>query len=217
MPTPVTPVDAWTTPLNIPADGEPANSASILQYMQVAANRLQFLRNRLIGASQQAVRLHVPVFAPGQANWTVSGTFYPNAFCSVSTLQTYYMPIQGWGASVGGQSSQPAITQIGCVLQGASGHAALPAIMPRLQLVSHLSAAAIGGSGAIPETVHADQVDTSANTAAYQVWHNVQQTLGVVVPYNPTAQYGLRLSSEAGANAIVGLTIGHAWIEITST
>jgi hypothetical protein len=219
MPTNITPADAWTTPVPIPNNGEPANQASISQYIQPIADRLEFLRKRIIGASSQSIRLHVPIQTQGtNANWAVdANTGYLKAAASINTAQSLYLPLQAFGAIVSGGPSSPTITQMGIMLLGATGHAALPATMPKLELVQWVTAAALGGNGAIPETVLATQSDTSANTAAYQVWHNVQQTLGVPPAYNPTAQWALKLTNEAGANALAGLLAGHAWIEVTGT
>lgn len=219
MPTNITPADAWTTPLPIPNNGEPANQASISQYIQPIADRLEFIRKRIVGASAQAIRLHIPIQTQGvNGNWTVdTNTGYPKAVASTNTAQVLYLPIQAWGPSVPGGPSSPTITQIGAMFLGQTGHAALPATMPKLELVQWVTAAALGGNGAIPETVLATQADTSPNTASYQVWHNVQLNVGVPPAYNPTAQWALKITNEAGANALSGLLVGHAWIEVTGT
>jgi hypothetical protein len=108
------------------------------------------------------------------------------------------------------------IRSINVVLRGAGGHAALPATPPAISLVAADLTAAIGGAlDPNYTTVAGPQVDTSANTAAYQLTHAISLS-GLSITVNANTLYAVRLAGEAGANGLIGMRVMSASAEVSA-
>jgi hypothetical protein len=101
------------------------------------------------------------------------------------------------------------INLISCTIQGASGHAAVPATMPKLSLFRHV----VGGSPALVTSI----TDTAATVGAYHAARalvlNAPTFAGEEI--QPNCRYFFCLEGEAGANSAVGLKILSSYVGIT--
>lgn len=199
----ITPANGpWAVPLVIPADGETINSASVLQYMQEVANRLEFLRRRVLGAADVANQVTYRLDASqaqlfnGTANYRIScalGTAPTVDNLVLSATETFLVPFPILPGSL--------IRGFSALHRGAAAHAALPAVMPKIELVS---VSWFPGGGVTPTVGVVDtQADTSASTAALQAAHYISKTIAPITVVDPT-MYFLRMTGESGANALIG-------------
>lgn len=218
----IVPVNAYGATLPIPADGEPANSASIAQYVQEIANRLEYLRQRTPGANPPAnlIRVIIPIVESAQGTgWTygrsTNGTQLLSPYLQNSdvalqrecAVQVPWLPVG------------IIIRAFGCVMQAATTHAALPANMPTLSLCAYSIAAGYVGAAAEPfgppETIIDSQIDTSPNIAAYNIGHVVSKSLTKIVAAGEF--YQIKWRNESGANSQTGNTIRSFYIDISGT
>lgn len=200
MTTPITPVNAWGATLSIPQDLEPANSASIALYVQELANRLEYLRKRMPGASAtaDALRVLTPLATGIQngANYVYQVSATPGNFPFVlqSSLGStpMFFPVAGLfpGAT---------IKTIYMRYTSVTLRAGLPAVMPRIELASYDRSTA-----APAETVLANAIDPSVSAALYQTVHDVTVNLGAPEVVSPAKLYFLKVFGESGANSAVG-------------
>lgn len=210
----------WAATLNIPADGEAVNSASVLGYIQEVANRLEYLRQRTPGANPVANVIELfpeaesfdcnPLFT---TDWVIS--FVGSGGGS-----------PGYGTVLQNAIAQPAVRvstsidrflRTGMIIRamsvdfcGKAGHAALPATMPVVRLykfprsigVAHSSFYSPGGG--ITATLIDTQSDTSANAAAYQVLHTISKTITPETVDLSSWTYLLSVGGEYSTNALSG-------------
>lgn len=208
----------WAT-INIPADGEAVSSASVLGYMQVVANELEFLRRRLPGASAPANLLTVgkpageSVIKLASTVWAVSLPTGPAG--AVSTL-----------GLIGVSSTEPALISLDGLIPGAilrnfkawfrgGVHAGLPAVMPKIELVKFSPSGVVGINATPTYTVVDTMVDASANTAAYQPGHIVTKAIAAPPTVGADEQWGIRIYGESGANSQVGLEAIWAAVDVS--
>ncbi len=214
MPTTITPtVGPWVTPLQIPSDGENVSSASVAQYVQEIANRLELIRARVPGlsASGSPIRLLAPPaesFRPSGPEWGLTQATPSNAPAAV-TLMVSSVQILFPLDLVAGQVVQG----YGCMMRGAAGHAALPAVMPSISLV-YIDVTGSGGSDPGFSTANGPVVDPSANTAAYQANHTFGNS-GVSHTVVANRQYYLRFTPESSTNALVGLRVISGYVDVS--
>lgn len=93
------------------------------------------------------------------------------------------------------------LTSVAAYLKGAGAHSALPATMPKLELFKQSDS----GSGPIRTTVFS-VTDSSANAAAYDAHHVISAVGLTEAIQRNTYLYKLRITGEAGANALSGLS-----------
>jgi hypothetical protein len=101
-------------------------------------------------------------------------------------------------------SLNPSTHLTACVvtLIGAAAHVSLPGTPPAVTLQTRDLAP--GGSSTSWSTV-ATQADTSAGTTEYQQIHTISLTVNAAVTV--TSEYRVKVTGEAGAGALVGLTL----------
>jgi hypothetical protein len=222
----VTPTNGpWAATLNIPADGESVNSASVLAYVQEVANRLEYLRQRVPGANPVAniidrvvaVEMGTPAFA---ADWVL------NAGQGVAALYPAYRQIAQAAATGGPVFDLDPVLLNGQIIRtmaadvvAKNGHAGLPGTMPSLRLlkVSRGVGTAYAAIGGLAATLVDTQNDTSPNTAAYELVHTISKTLAVpetvdLVNYS----YRLQCNGEYGANWLISFLILQARIGVSA-
>lgn len=206
----ITPANGpWAATLNVPADGESVNSASVVGYMQEVANRLEYLRQRTPGANPVAnlIRLQASVssvFVP--TNWAlVGGASASPLGLNQTTIGVIFLPWIPLTDLLTGMI----IRGFTVFARGATAHAALPATMPKVELIRV-------DTTTLAITVVDTQSDVSANTAAYQVVHTIAKTLGAPETVLSTALYYLRLSGEDAANALAGLNFFSASVDVSA-
>jgi hypothetical protein len=100
------------------------------------------------------------------------------------------------------------VTTVAALVQGAAGHAGLPAVMPTVQLFTRSvfsdTATAAGGA-----------TDTSASTGAYQAGHAITNSaLSVSIDQHVCF---VRVSNESGANALSGFKLLAIALSFTMT
>jgi len=100
------------------------------------------------------------------------------------------------------------IIAITASVKGAAGHAALPAVMPKVEIVRQ----AADGSSMVSE---GSFTDASASTGAYQTTHNILLTSLSIQPISYA--WNIRFTGESGANALAGLEVYSMSIAWTST
>lgn len=201
MTVPITPVNAFGASLVIPADGEPANSASILQYVQEIANRIEYVRQRVPGATQigSPINLRVPLqgFAITPANWANANAPFYNV--TVNTSTELWLPLPALAPGVQIRSYQVTINPIG-------GHAGMPATKPQVRLFRQPNNTLIG-------TTVSSTVDPSAILGTYETYHDIAGT-GLTEVIATGFQYYLVFRNEFGANALAGLSLTDAQISV---
>lgn len=145
--------------------------------------------------------------ADAAAGWTYGYNQKPY-WVQLSTGTTYlvnlelsqYLPLYG------------AIIGVGVFAHGASGHSALPANMPKVELVRNNVLNDPGTAG----TVLMSCDDLSASTSAYQSAHAIYgSTVSHAVDTEHNSySYHLTIQGEGGANSLVNFTVVSAYIDI---
>ncbi len=140
-------------------------------------------------------------FSSGTGLWLDGGTHIESA----TTGGGYcYIPIDHVPNGV-------TITQIDVSFEGAAGHGALPASMPKIRLVS-----ITGTTGAFTnESTQAD--DASASTGAFESAHLLTKSGLSVVVDKTSKRYMIQVASESGANALVGARVWAARVTFNTT
>lgn len=95
-----------------------------------------------------------------------------------------------------GTSEIVGVSTITVRCQGASGHAALPAVMPSFSLRSYAGSTGI-------ENIYATTSDPSASVSAYQTAHSITW-FGAAIPLVRGGRWYIRLEGERGANSFGG-------------
>lgn len=201
MPSNITPVAGWPT-LTGPAGGDPRTSAAMFGHLQKFANRLARIAERVAGI-EGSVLFEVPIipvlntnsrFTPPQSAgpwWTQS---------SITDAGELLMPV--CPLPVNGT-----ITEVTAWLEG-SGHSALPATKPTLELrkVTGTTSFGVTGTGAAV-------ADASATFSAYDDIHSIvcPVTGGNLADW----PYYISFKGEAGANAQTGLKLAQLTMRVT--
>ena len=204
----VTPTNGpWAATLNIPADGETINSAGVLAYVQEIANRLEFLRQRVPAAVPNAGPMTIgkpmgeALIAAGSTNWQVNFTASSGPVVNNLVITSTEVFLLTLDQLVPGS----VIRTFNALLRGAAAHAALPAVMPKVELVKY-DLTTVLGTGTAPGWTVVDTVsDTAASTAAYQLNHLITKTLAAPQTVGVNDVWALRMTGESGANSLVGL------------
>ena len=199
MPSNITPVSAWTTPLTGPANGDPVDGGTggaPFDMGQKLANRVEFLKDHVIGAESQTVSFPLVVQPQGTVRWEFGLIPAGAAALHQNSAAT------AWGVWV--ELPQPragTLTALAAILLGDPGtHAGLPGTMPTLTLFRQ------SGTGA-PVSV-ATVTDTSASVAVYEAVHllsltGISETLDTTSP----TRYYAYITGEAGANSQLNLAL----------
>lgn len=200
----ITDVDAFTDPVDIPADGDPATSASLLQFAQDLANRTRYLKNRAIDGLTGTIA--IPIIA---STGTLSADFTqtddgPNSGSSGSLIQTATGAIHS-RMPVLGMPRFGTLRRMRVTLEGASGHGALPATQPRFRLFRQLKS--LDGQS----TMVIDLSDAAASVVAYEASHEITSS-DVSIALTPAQLWSLTVDGEGGANYVNGMQV--YWIEV---
>lgn len=128
-----------------------------------------------------------PIFDPTNANVTLTGSDVTTASTAVSTFH-YVLPVPN-GAI---------LTNVKVYLKGASGHGALPAIMPSMTITARNIT-----TGAVT-TVLASTPDGSASTAAYEAAHSIDSGVLATTVDRTVKAYVVSVTTEGSTNAASG-------------
>lgn len=197
MPTTVTPVDAWTTPIQVPNDGtEIANQASLLLFVQALADQATYMRKGIPGLAA-SIQVEVPLFDGYNINTRFSrlssgGVIQSNITDAGEVV--YHLPVPPYGK----------IDQLHLLCDGRDGtfgsaHGGLPATMPQLAL-KRVTATA-GNTDVTTAAVGSTATDSSASAAAYDKVHLISKT-GMAHTILADSSYWVSIKGEAGANSI---------------
>jgi hypothetical protein len=229
MTTAIVPVNAWAASLSIPQDLEPANSASIALYVQELANRLEYLRSRLPGATAPANAIdRFPALNSGYIQSSVTD-WSPNAFASSNVYGYVWQQIAVAQTQARVQIPLDPLLQTGMVIKAMSidycgrNHGALPVTMPLLELyklprglVAYSNYFLPGGGGSVAATLIDSQVDTSGSVVAFESLHAVSKTLAAAEAVDlANFSYVLAFKGEYGVNAQVQGFIRRPVISVT--
>jgi hypothetical protein len=189
----LTPVDAFTSPVTVPDDGDPKSAASVELPFQALADRVEFLRNR----SWEAVAgRRIVTLAPfvASAGWSFNDSsvgprygllqtdvasarrlFFslPNINARLVALRAY---VHGNGSTIG-------------------AHGALPATLPVLRLRTF-------DVDTDTLTSVASATDAPANVAAYETSHSFGITGQNLLLSTPRLNTYLQFEGETGANSV---------------
>jgi len=99
------------------------------------------------------------------------------------------------------------ITDITVWVQGAPGHAALPARLPRWELIRK-------NASATPTVLHT-RIDAPTNVASYELGHGIVADPDHVVDRSLGA-YMLRIEGESGANSVLGFEVRSVRVQFTT-
>ena len=201
MPVNITPVDAFTDPVQGPADGEAVNSANAILGLQDLADRTLYCNNRIVGTNQGQV-IDVPFSAEhsGTAVWSPDTW----GFSQVSDATA------GADFHIVLPASVNRIDAVFARLRPAGSHAGLPGSMPRLKLFE----ADFSTSGVITFTELEDIVDPSASVAAYELTHSFDSGAISHVVAPGLKQYFFRFTGEQGTNFKTGLQLFRLWLTV---
>lgn len=206
MTTAIVPVNAYGASLLIPQDLEPANAASIALYVQEIANRLEYIRQRVVGANPVANLLRLTKSAyqavqqTGTTVWT-QGAFNSGAllYNVVNAAQEVYIPLD----LVPGQI----IRGYGMYVNGGSAHVGVPATKPKIDLVKAFPTyqATIGGFNLPSMSAQDTTSDPTAVLATYDKVHLVASG-AIALTVAAGDSWALRVYGEGGANSLAGVT-----------
>lgn len=213
MPSNITPVSAWTTPLTGPANGDPVDGGTggaPFDMGQKLANRIEFLKDHVVAAADESIR--IPFIAMNlvdgttvTAGWGFAQAGSAYAINQVSAAAAYILFVELL------QPKSCTLTSITATLAGASGHGGLPATMPKVTLMRQDT-----GSLSAPTSV-ATATDTSGSVGVYEAIHTVSLTgLSEVLAFDSGSRYYLKIEGEASTNAIAGLALLNLEGEVTA-
>jgi hypothetical protein len=203
MPTNIVDLNAYTSPVVVPNNGELITGGDRLLTAQALANRTEYLRQTGWG-SRTATFRSVPL-----------SRFVPNQF--VVPQQYQYSSVSPPGIGTWNQLTvssaapllmdldlPPGVTLTRVILTvdgdaaGSGPHGALPATMPDLSLlITNPNTAAVFTTDT--------QIDTSPDVATYDGGHFIDLVVSRVVTED--RRFQVRFRGETGANSQAGLTI----------
>lgn len=208
--------DNFPASVRIPNDGEDRNATVFSRALQDLTDRTTYLQNMTPGAGASALKLFIPLrtacglggasgwseaLASSQVPWYLTGD---SSTLVNSAGKLLLLPLQGI-VPVRGR-----ITGFGVRVVGAN-HANLPATMPQLSLnVLDQSSFVWPQSASVNGAVY----DTSSTTLAYSTPHTIVSQLGSPVSIVEACDYYVSLRNEIGANAVAGLGVIRAWVEV---
>jgi len=200
MPATITPVNAWTTPLQGPANGDAVDGGAGAIYFDMGqwlSNRIEYLRQRSLGTDQDTLRVGPHALRNLSSRFAFqSGTGAPIAWnqsdVTDAGLLAFKLTLPKRGT----------ITSVTAYVKGAAGHAGLPGTMPALALLSQ-DIAGIGNG-----TAEGAQSDTSGSTGAYQAAHTITISgLSIAFLHDDLVDYYVHFTGEDGANKLTGLLL----------
>lgn len=206
MPTNITESDAWTTPLQVPNDTEPANQASLLEFAQGLANRSKHMRKGIPGIAA-TIDWEIQLVSSDPTNWSASLLGGPLSQITTAASENWIpLALPRFGGKI-----VAAHALLDGRSAGGGAHAGLPASMPQIDLAYF--DVTVGNTDYAGGSV-GSQVDTSGTIAAYDKIHTIDLT-GLTETIDPNRLYLFGLQSESGANALANsLTVFKLWLTI---
>lgn len=196
MPSTITPVEAWTSPIQGPADNDVGLSATVNGAFQALADRVELLSHRVpAGRDGQVLRQHFIIADNPNNRFRLRGPVLNFGF----GIQQIDVTDQGPIILIPQLPQKGEIKQIDFWLKGGDGspqHAALPANLPAIafhksSMIAPASATQIGST----------VTDAPANVAAYETAHAL--TIGGLSEViSADHRYYLVAFGESGANSV---------------
>ncbi len=193
---------------SVPGPGDPLTSAGVQAYMQSTINSVEFIRQRVPGANLVGTPVLIPyslgLAAQSSAGWAradfaPSGGGVITSYSNSTLANALYIPINGLLFANGMK-----IVSLNVPFAGATGHGALPAVMPQIELVKQDRGIA-GLPASIPAPVSINtQIDGVGSVPAFQNVHFISLTLGAPELFDSSQLYSIRVTAESGANALTG-------------
>lgn len=205
MPQNITEVPGWDAPLTAPAGADVRNSASVLAALQKVANRFGRIAQRVAGLSG-SVNVEVPLTPVLNANSRfsppTSGSLWWQQ-TSIADAGELLFPIF--------QPNAGQITQVVAKLEGGSGHSALPATKPTLEIRQ----VGITASSYVSVSAGGPTVDGSASVGAYEDAHSITISTVVGADLGIDETHYISFKGEAGAEAQTGLRLVRIYVVVT--
>lgn len=200
--TPVTETNAWDDVVDMPVDGDVGDADDFLASTVLPIiNRTRYLWHRIVGLGSTSYRQLVPISDAVWHEMDVSDfllktdttlVIVPHIEATGVAGGDFWIPLHGVLPPYG------KITRFGINLYGATGHGALPSVMPVVELVRRANSLIVSVA---PETI--DTVaDTSGDVSTYQGSHEVYKAVDHTI--DPTRDYYIRVKGESGTNSAVG-------------
>lgn len=181
----------WSDGAEMPEDAvDLRDAASVRVSLEAIGDNTAILDARWVNTSlQRVLPMHAGIYVPSYWQPNSAGDYVTQAgnLGNASAMRLRFPLHLPDGAT---------LTAFQVLLQGASGHGALPSVMP--SVVIRQKAHADGS-----QTVLATQADTSASTGGYETAHVINQTLSTPAAINNSLYgYGLEIAHESGTNSI---------------
>lgn len=189
-----TDVDQFPTVVVV-SNGDPAAQEAWRDADEPLADRTYFLRRRVAGAEMgDEVECDLP--AAATSAWVFGGAGSALALnqdsAATASLVFIKLPLP----------KRCVLKSVHAVLAGATGHGGLPGAMPKIDLFRQ----DVGSTGS-PVSLGTD-TDGSAGVAGYETPHTLEITgLSEAVEHDSGSSYYVRVTGEAGANAVAGLAV----------
>jgi hypothetical protein len=206
MPSNLTELDVYTTPIVVPNAGEEIRANDWIQAAGALANRTKYARERVLGLATSYL-IQIPLLPISTAGFSFTLTAgLPSSSAgwkqqASPTGSDEVGPVPFWFPMSGGVSLTAKLSSITVTFRPAAGHSALPANKPKLRFYRQDNAAAAGSQ--VTEVI-----DNPADVTAYQTTRVLTATLNYVLT-NFDAFY-ITFIGESGANSVGGLTLLHA-------
>lgn len=186
---------AYVVPLTCPTNGDPVDGPGMKSFADQLAKRFTYFLERVLGAEDDdEVDCDLP--GAGTSAWVFGGAGSAYALnqdsAASASIVFIKLPLPKKGV----------LTSVTAMLAGTAGHAGLPGTMPKIDLFRQDT----GSTGA--PTSLGSTTDTAANAAAYETPHAVAITgLSEAFEHDSGNAYYVRVTGEAGANALAGLAL----------
>jgi hypothetical protein len=207
----VTDVDAFTDPIDFPADGDAATSASILSFLQDVANRTRYILNRAITKNTGTVAIPIIAGTASTNAGFIQGDDGENADASGSISQNSIAGAPEYMFAVLGMPRFGTLVRMRVGFAGRSSggvRAGLPGTMPIFKLYRQVKS---GGGG---RTEVISVTDPSGSVGVYEANHDVVSS-DVAIALAPGQLWFFRVYGETGANEQVGAAV--YWLEVDVT
>lgn len=178
--------------ITIPEDGDYKDAASVSVALEGLADRTANLADHLLGVvADDVITLPLVPLATASFTWDTPDMQWRQSSVASAGVLVFELILPKRGT----------LTAVQAVVIGDTGHAALPATMPKITLYRKDT-----GSPAAA-TVLDTETDASANVGAYEVAHPITIVTSEVFDHESGNRYYVTFEGEAGANSAINLRL----------
>jgi hypothetical protein len=207
-------VNTFSANVQVPSTGDTADQSVWLEAAQPLANRTLYLKERMKGVSAGSIGCRVPMTGAYSAtgSWTFLTLGNVRSVWQQSSVGAFqlYFPITHLLPSVG------KIVGGSILLEGGTGHAALPAVVPTFSLVRWASDSGNPSFNTTGQTSIVSAGDPSGSAATYETVHSIILPAATEV-IDLTKEYALMVTGESSTNALANqLTVGYVLFSVSA-